>query len=47
MLPILAIITHYITKDSKLKSSLLAIKEIKGSHEGDNITLIVEEVLAN
>jgi hypothetical protein len=47
MLPILAIIAHYITKDGKLESSLLTIKEIEGSHEGDNIALIVEEVLAD
>ena len=47
MLPILAIIAYYITKDGKLESSLLAMKEIEGSHEGDNITLIIKEVLAN
>jgi len=36
------IIAYYISKDNKLESSLLVLKEIEGSHEGDNITLIIE-----
>ena len=40
------IIAHYISKDNKLKSSLLILKEIKGSYKGDNITLIIEVELA-
>ena len=45
-IPILAIIAHYISEDNKLESSLLALKEIEGSHEGDNIALIIEAELA-
>ena len=45
-IPILAIIAHYISEDNKLESSLLALKEIEGSHEGDNITPIIEAELA-
>ena len=44
-IPILAIIAHYISEDNRLESSLLALKEIKGSHEGDNITPIIEAEL--
>jgi hypothetical protein len=44
-LPILAIIGHYISEDNQLESSLLALKEIQGSHEGDNIAPIIEGVL--
>ena len=36
------IIAHYISEDNKLESSLLALKEIEGSHEGDNIAPIIE-----
>jgi len=36
------IIAHYISEDNKLESSLLALKEIKGLYEGDNITPIIE-----
>jgi hypothetical protein len=45
-IPILAIIAHYISEDNKLESSLLALKEIEGSHEGDNIAPIIEAELA-
>ena len=45
-IPILAIIAHYISKDNKLESSLLALKEIEGLHKGDNITPIIEAELA-
>jgi hypothetical protein len=44
-IPILAIIAHYISEDNKLESSVLALREIQGSHDGENIAPIVEEVL--
>ena len=44
-LPILGIIAHYISTDNKLESAVLAMKEIQGSHKGENIAPIVEEVL--
>ena len=45
ILPIVAIIAHYISEDNKLESAVLALKEIQGSHDGENIAPIVEEVL--
>jgi hypothetical protein len=45
-LPILGIIAHYISEDNKLESAVLALKEIQGAHDGENIAPIVEEVLA-
>jgi hypothetical protein len=39
------IIAYYISKDNKLESSVLALREIQRSHDGDNIAPIVEEVL--
>jgi hypothetical protein len=45
-LPILGIIAHYISEDNKLESVVLALKEIQGAHDGENIAPIVEEVLA-
>jgi hypothetical protein len=45
-IPILAIIAYYISEDNKLESSLLALKEIEGLYEGDNIAPIIEAELA-
>jgi hypothetical protein len=42
---ILGIIAHYISIENQLESVVLAMKEIQGSYEGENIALIVEEVL--
>jgi hypothetical protein len=39
------IIAYYISEDNKLESFVLALREIQGSHDGENITPIVEEVL--
>jgi len=44
-LPILGIVAHYISEDNKLESAVLAMREIQGPHEGENIAPIVEEVL--
>lgn len=44
-LPILGVIAHYISEDNQLESTTLALKEIQGSHDGENIAPIVEEVL--
>jgi len=44
-LPILGVVAHYISEDNQLESSVLAMREIQGSHRGENIALIVEEVI--
>jgi hypothetical protein len=43
--PILVIVSHYILADNKLESTVLALKEIEGSHKGNNIILIIIGVL--
>ena len=44
-LPILGIVAHYISEDNELEHAVLAMKEIQGSHEGENVAPIVLEVL--
>ncbi len=44
-IPVLAIISHYISEDNQLDSTVLALQEIQGSHEGENVALVVIEVL--
>lgn len=44
-IPILGVVAHYISEDNQLESAVLAMKEIQGSHGGDNIAPIVEAIL--
>lgn len=44
-LPILGMVAHYISEDNELEHAVLALKEIQGSHEGENVALVVLEVL--
>jgi hypothetical protein len=44
-LAILGVIAHYIAEDSELEKSLLAMKDIIGSHEGTNLALYIMEVI--
>jgi hypothetical protein len=44
-LPILGVIAHYISEDNQLESAVLAMKEIQGSHDGENIAPLIEEIL--
>ena len=44
-IPVLAIIGHYISEDNQLDSTVLALQEIQGSYEGENVALVVIEVL--
>jgi hypothetical protein len=39
------ITAHYVAKDKQLKKILLAVKEIKGKHTGENMSKIVIELL--
>jgi hypothetical protein len=43
--PILGIIAYYISDSGVLKQVVLAMKEIKGNHKGENITLVVIGVI--
>lgn len=44
-LPVLAIIAHYINEDNQLDATILGLREIQGGHNGENVALVVEEVL--
>ncbi|OLL26463.1 putative AC transposase [Neolecta irregularis DAH-3] len=44
-LPILGIVAHYITEDGKLRHSVLALKDIDGEHNGENLADIVVQVI--
>ena len=44
-LPILAIIAHYISVEGVLEDAVLAMVEIQGTHDGENVAPQVEEVL--
>ncbi|CEJ83197.1 hypothetical protein VHEMI03217 [[Torrubiella] hemipterigena] len=44
---ILGIIGHYITREGKLKHSVLAVRELQGAHSGDNQAAVVADVLMN
>jgi hypothetical protein len=44
-LAIFGIVAHYISEDNVLESSVLAIKEVDGAHEGNNLANIVMEVI--
>jgi hypothetical protein len=39
--PILGIVAHYISDSGVLEQVVLAMKEIKGNHKGENIALVV------
>jgi hypothetical protein len=43
--PLLVITAHYVAKDKQLEKILLAVKEIKGKHTGENMSKIVMEVI--
>ena len=38
---VIAIVTHFLSKDGKLKTMLLSLKEIFGKHTGKNLTKLV------
>ena len=42
---IMGITTVYIREDSELEHTVLAMKEIKGNHKGENLAPIVMEVI--
>jgi hypothetical protein len=44
-LPVLGVVAHYISDDNELEHAVLAMKEIQGSHEGENIAPVLLEVL--
>jgi hypothetical protein len=41
------ITAYYVAKDKQLKKILLAVKEIKGKNNGENMSKIVMEVIDN
>src|SRR5437773_982880 len=41
----IAITTHWTDKNWKVQSTLLAIREIKGDHDGENISQVVHAVV--
>ena len=43
--PLLVITAHYVAEDKQLEKILLAVKEIKGKHTGENMSKIVIEVI--
>jgi hypothetical protein len=44
-LPILGVVAHYISEDNILEHSVLAMKELQGKHEGENIAPVIIQVL--
>jgi hypothetical protein len=44
-LSILGIIAHYITDKGQLRSSVLALKEVDGEHSGENLSLVILQVV--
>ena len=44
-LAIFGIVAHYISEDNVLESSVLALKEVQGSHDGPNLATIIMEVV--
>ena len=44
-LPILGVVAHYISEDNILESSTLAMIELKGKHEGENIAPNVVRII--
>jgi hypothetical protein len=43
--PILGIVAHYISAIGVLDSIVLAMKEIEGNHKGENLALVLMEVI--
>ena len=46
-LAILGVIAHYIAEDGKLESSVLAMKDIVGNHDGVNLAGYIMEVISD
>jgi hypothetical protein len=44
-LPVLRITAIYIYKDSKLETGVLALKVVEGTHDGENLSKYVMEVI--
>jgi hypothetical protein len=44
-LPVLGVVAHYISEDNILESSTLAMVELQGKHEGDNIAPNVVRII--
>jgi hypothetical protein len=45
--PILGVVAHYIAEDRILEKSVLAMREIEGAHDGENIALVVMKVISD
>jgi hypothetical protein len=45
--PIFGIIAHYISDSRALEQVVLAMKEIKGNHKGENLALVLIDVICN
>jgi hypothetical protein len=43
--PIIGVIAHYISGNNVLEETVLAVKEIEGSHKGENLAPVVMEVI--
>ena len=44
-LPTLGVVAHYISEDNELEHTVLALNEIQGPHEGENVALVVLEIV--
>lgn len=43
---ILGVVAHYITDNRKLKHRVIAVRELEGSHAGDNQAAVVAAVIS-
>jgi hypothetical protein len=44
-LPILGVISHYISKDGQFESAILALADIEGEHLGENLARYLQEIV--
>ena len=45
--PILGVVAHYIAADGILEQSVLAMREIEGTHDGENLAPVVMDVIGD